>query len=431
MTRPPQKPARAARSSKTPPASLSTAAAMARVLQAFTLMPFHSLAEGRNQSMRSLFQELTGLSKSRIAKGNLDAIRPSTQKKIEAYQQCWMEEHFKDDPEAFARAREQVATSPRTRSGANAPLAGWVHWFEHLPDCPLPISKAVALVADDLVEELLTACQADDLAAVKQTVLQHFEHHGQAARIGDEPLAMPPPEAELAAWQSMENWEQAEKLTRTLVEHLYLDLICAFDAEWSSEYFLGRQCLPLFPLVMVRPQDGLLETKKIASRKNVIYRPSRRLLEFLYALVFHIRRKRWPANSPSPKALAAALGMDTVMVNNYFDGSRKLTLDLAYDYWVHLYQHFLPDKKVGERVVPPFPMIMLALHWQTLLVQDNGKTFILLDQEKYNTLWPYRRRQWEVQQAERYKDRSKAGHPKPEPIEWPGWMKVNQSSSSA
>jgi hypothetical protein len=61
------------------------------------------------------------------------------------------------------------------------------------------------------------------------------------------------------------------------------------------------------PLVMVRPQDGLVETGRAASPKNVFYRPSRRLLELLYALSFLNHHKPWPRNAPRPKELAIAL----------------------------------------------------------------------------------------------------------------------------
>ena len=395
---------------KTKPLVLG-AAAVTQILNAFTLMPLHALAEGRNQSVRSLLQDLTGLSKARIAKGNLDSIRPSTQQKIDKHLQQWLE-HELNDPEATSQVRERVATAPLTRSGANAPWGGWVHMFQHLPELPLPISTVVALEVDELVESLLKACRSDDLSQFKQAWLNHIESHGLAVRIGDERVALPASAADIDTLQRIESWTDAVQLTKKAIDHLYLNVITSLDAEWSSYYFTGRQTMPLFPLVMVRPQDGLLETKKAASSKNLIYRPSRRLLEFLYALVFNIRYKKWPAKPPAVKTLVDALddpSQDDAFtasdVSNHFDGTLKLTLDLTYEYWIRLYQHFLPAKKEGDRANPPFPMILLALQWQVLLVQDKGRSFILLDLEKYNTLWSHRRQQWKAQQAEQDTDR--------------------------
>jgi hypothetical protein len=273
------------------------------------------------------------------------------------------------------------------------------------------------------------------LAEFQRVLLAHFEHHGQAVRVGGAPLVVPSTPDDLAKLHVLESWEAAADLTKGLVDHLYVDLISTLDAEWSGQYFSGRQTMPLFPLVMVRPQDGLIETSKISSRKNVFFRPSRRLLEFLYALVFFIRYKRWPSKAPSPSELAGILykpghtELDSPdLIYNYFDGSTKLTLDLVYDHWLQLFQHFMPERKDGERVNPPFPLVMLALQWQTLLIRDDGKSFIMLDLKKYETLWRHRRQQWEAEQTERDRAVPQTGHTKGEPIVWPAWM-LNQSSS--
>ena len=58
--------------------SAQGAAAVARVLNAFGLLPLNALAEGRKKSIPSLLHDLTGLSKARVSQGNLDDLRPST-----------------------------------------------------------------------------------------------------------------------------------------------------------------------------------------------------------------------------------------------------------------------------------------------------------------------------------------------------------------
>ena len=223
--------------------SVQGAADVTQVLTAFALMPLHMLAEGRNQSIRSLLHDLTGLSKARISQGNLDAVRTSTLKKIEEHQQRLLEDQL-TDPDALDNVRELVATAPQTQSGMLAPLAGWIHQLEVLPEIPLAISKAVALTMDELVEALLAACRDDDLAQFKQTLLRHMEHHGAAVQIGDEPGAELATASHLAQLRALEDWSQTASFTKGFVDTLYWDMISTLDAEWNSHFFLAGNAAP-------------------------------------------------------------------------------------------------------------------------------------------------------------------------------------------
>lgn len=402
-------------------------------LQALSLLPLHAMAEGRNQSIPSLLHDMTGLSKARISKGKLDAVRPSTKAKIDQHLERMLQEQFKDCPDGLEALRVKIANAPVTRSGAPAPLAGWVHQLELLPWIPLPMTKAVALTIDELLEDLLTCCRDDDLPGFKSRLLDHFEHHGLCVRGAGEMAAEPAPEANRLTLQAIVDWEQADDWTRSLVEHLYWDVISSLDAEWNSHYFSGRQDKPLFPLVMVRPQEGLLETMKVASRKNIYFKPVRRLLELLYALAFYYRYKRWPSKAPTPKTLAGILYSpdsnelaEESLISNYFDGTKRLTLDLVFEHWEQLNLHFLRRRPGSQIPAPPFPLIMLALQWQTLLVRDKGRSFLMPDMKNYETLWTHRRSQWQTLQEQ---GANESGQPTGESINWPEWS-FNQSSSS-
>ena len=404
-------------------------------LEALALIPLYMLAEGRNQSIPSLIHDLTGLSKARISKGNIDTIRPSTLKKIDEHQQRWLANYL-EDPEALAHAHEKIATAPKTKSGNYASWTGWMHQLEFPPEVPLPMSKAVALTIDELTEALVAACDEDDLAKFKQILLSHIERHGSAVSIAGEAGFEHATEQELKELQALNDWAQTTIFIKKVCDTLYWDMISTLDAEWNSHYFSGRQRRSLFPLVMVRVQDGLLEGRKPLSRKNIIFRPSRRLLEFLYALLFYMRYKKWPDGAPSPQVLASILSKPSAQevlsnsdVSNYFDGSTKLTLDLVYDHWVQMRQHFTLEK-AGQGPGLPFPIVMLALHWQTLLVRDKGKSFLLPDLERYNLFWNHRRQQWESQQSAQHEFLHNASPKKGEPIEWPAWM-LSQSSLSS
>lgn len=415
----------------------ASSASVAQMLEGLALFPLHSLAENRGQSMRSLLQDMTGLSKGRIAKGKLDDLRPSTRQKIAAHQQQWLEDTFKDRPEQLVRVQANIAASPTLGNGKVAVLATWVHQFEHSPEFVLPVSKAVALVVDEVLDALLMACAEDDLEHWKQTLLDHLRQRGTAISIGDQPVALPTTADDLDTCKAISTWSQAEALTKQLLDHWYLNMITALDAEWSSQYFAGRQTMPLFPLVMGGIPANWSAPDKTSSRKRLVIRPSRQLLQFLYALAYRIRYKKWPKAAPKPNVLTDILYQpdlseeaNRALIYNYFDGTADLTFDRVYDHWVQLAQHRMPSRKPEELPIPPFPMIMLALQWQKLFVLNKGKTLFVLDMEKYKTLWCHYRQRWDEQQAERERAVPQTGHTKGEPIVWPDWM-LNQSSSAS
>lgn len=410
---------------------------MAKMLESFALMTLHSLAESRGQSMRGLLQDMTGLSKGRIAKGNLDDLRPTTLTKIAEHQETWLEDTFKESPEQLARVRARIAASPTLSNGKNAIFATWIHQFELAPEIVLSISKAVALVVDEVLDALLEACTVDDLERFKRTLLEHLLQQGIALAGGDLPVAFPASAAELKACEAIETWSQAEALTRLLLDHWYTNMIAALDAEWSSQYFAGRQTMPLFPLVMGAVPSSWSEPSGTAPRKRLVIRPSRQLLQFLYALAYLIRKKKWPKNPPKPSALAEALiqhelteAANRALIYNYFDGTTELTFDTVWDHWDQMVRGFFPNMRPEDRPKPPYPMIQLALQWQKLFVQNKGRTLFVLDMEKYKALWSHYRQRWDDQQTERERAVPQTGHTKGEPIEWPAWM-LNQSSSAS
>lgn len=410
--------------------------AVTQQLEALSLMPLHALSEWRDQSIPSLLHEITGLSKARISNGNLDAIRPTTQAKIDRHIEELLQEQFKGDPQELQSRHSHVASAPTTHSGRRAFLACWMHQIEFLNWTSLPITKSLALTIDELLEALLVCCRANDLQGFKYVLLIHFGHHDHAVDTNGQIASHPVSKIELETLQAITDWAQANDWTRKFVDQQYWELISSQDAEWSSLYFAGRQSRPLFPLVMVRPQEGLLENLKVASRRNIIFRPVRRLFEFLYALAFYIRFKRWPLKAPTPKTLAGILYRpgclelaEESLISNYFDGTTTVTLDLVLEHWEQLLHHFMPTRLESERAKPPFPMIMLALHWQSLLVQDKGRSFWIPDMKRYEASWTLRRRQWSVLQAQQDSARQKAGPSARQPIDWPAWS-FSQSTSS-
>lgn len=390
------------------------AAKLARAIEAFALMPLHGHAEVNGKALRTVLQESTGLTPSRIAKGKLDSLRPATQRNIAAHQEEWLKELANNSPEKLAAMKASIATTPKTRSGGNGQWAGWVHGFEQLPELPLTRSKQVALVVDELIDVLMNACLADDLAAYRQELLKHFAQHGSPIRLEGEPMA--PQEGDTQEVEGLSNWQEARALTGQLFDNLYLDMLTALDVEWSNLVFGEKQVPPLFPLVMPKAKDGLELGVVPASKKNLFIRPTRRLLVFMHALLHMYYRRKWPAKAASPKVLANAMGLGATDLSNYFDGSRKLTLKKTSNYWVALCTYFSKGQaRLQDMPTLPEPLIWLALHWQQVLVKDKERSIILLDTQTYLDFWQRRHVLW-------------LGQSKAKTIEWPSWL-TGQSSS--
>lgn len=387
---------------------------VARALFAFSLMPLDGCAKVDGKALRKVLQEMTGLSPATIAKGELDSLGPSAKKKVAIHQMDWLKEQAGDSQDKLTAIQRRIATVPNRASGGPAPWAGWVHMFEHLPELPLPRSKQVALVVDELIEALARAQKAGDVIAYRQVLLDHFERYGNPIRLVGE--ALEPLKGDTSELTGLNNWKDAGILTGKLIDNLYLDMLTALDVEWCGLAFGEVQVPPLFPLVMAKVKDGLELGVVPESKKNLFIRPTRRLLVFMHALLHKRYRYKWPTREASPKDLARALGLDASDLSNYFDGTRKLTLKKASNYWVELCTDLSKGKALLQEMPPlPEPLIWLAIYWQQILVKDKERSIILLDTKTYLAFWQRRHVLWMDQ-------------PKAKAIEWPSWL-TGQSSS--
>lgn len=389
---------------------------VACVIEAFALMPLHGHAEVNGKALRTVLQEMTGLTPSRIAKGKLDSMRPSTLTKIAIHQEEWLKEQAGKSTELLASMQASIATTPKMTSGGIGQLAAWVHGFEKLPELPLTRSKQVALVVDELIETLMSACMAGDLAAYRQALLKHFGQHGSPIRLEGEPLA--PMDGDIQEIKGLSSWQEARALIGQLFEHLYLDILSALDVEWGNLISGNEHVPPLFPLVMPKAKDGLELGIVPASKKNLFIRPSRRLLVLMHALLHRYYRLKWPPKAASPRVLSESLDLMPSDLSNYFDGSRKLTYSKAANYWKDLCHHFSKGQaRLQDMPILPAPLIWLALYWQQILVNDKERSIILLDTATYFAFWQRRHDMW-------------LGPSKDSAIEWPSWLTGQSSSQS-
>ncbi|EEF27407.1 conserved hypothetical protein, partial [Ricinus communis] len=178
--------------------------------------------------MPSFLHEITGLSKARISQGNLDAIRPSTLKKIKEHIDRLLVRKF-SDPAELEKLQKRMEMIPRTSSGKYGSWSGLIHQLEFLPHIPLPISKAAGVALDDFLEALVLTCVKNDLESFKLILHNQMKEH--AAQVGS--VSSPTPVIEL------ESWLQVNRVFVEFTDTLYLNVISALDAEWSSHYFAG------------------------------------------------------------------------------------------------------------------------------------------------------------------------------------------------
>ena len=90
--------------------------AVNQLVVSLALLQFLWIVELEGVCTKTLLAEMTGLSKSRIAQGNLDAIRPSTQARMEQTALQWARERAEDP-----------AGRPRfTRLDSLAELPAWI-----------------------------------------------------------------------------------------------------------------------------------------------------------------------------------------------------------------------------------------------------------------------------------------------------------------
>lgn len=387
---------------------------VARSLFAFALMPLDGYAKVDGKALRKVLQEVTGLSPATIAKGDLDSLGPTTREKVALHQQKWLKEQAGDSQDKLTAVQRRIATAPKTASGGPAPWAGWIHMFEHLPELPLPRSKQIALLVDELIEGLMKARTTGDVIAYRQVLLDHFARYGNPICLQGEPLE--PLKGDISVLTGLNNWQDARTLTGKLVDNLYLDMLTALDVEWCGVAFGQAKVPPLFPLVMAKVKDGLELGVVPESKKNLFIRPTRRMLVFMHALLHKYYRGKWPTRAASPKALANALGLEASELSNFFDGTRKLTMNKTNNHWVTLCKYFSKGKtRLQDMPTLPEPLIWLALYWQQILVKDKERSIVLLDKDTYAKYWQRRHDLW-------------LGQSKAKAIEWPSWL-TGQSSS--
>lgn len=380
-------------------------------LQAFMLLPFHGAALAHGRSISAHLHETTGLSKARISNGRFRTLRLSTLKKIERHASAWLEAQIPaaTDPEERERILAHFAGAPSRSDHPDSVWEDWMHQFEVFPAWRFSRSKQIARVIDKLMASMSQACRDRDLGRFKNLVISHATDHGDMIRCTEDPPNEPVDARELARIEGSTDWSDVAEWIGALVESMYIDLLSAFDVEWGMLYFKNISLRPMFPLVLPRIRDDLLlKPKPSASKKNLIVRPMRRLLEFMHAIAYRRYRSEWPVKPASPDNLSICLGVSPADVSNFFDGTRRLRPTEMEAQWQRLLRHCARGQ-VTDPFPAPWPMILLAMQWQPFFVTDNGKSAFLLDLRNYRRHWDRRHSTW-------------AGNLPGAAVAWPEWL---------
>jgi len=393
--------------------------AVRQVLEALAIAPLANLGQIHGKSLRPLLTEITGLSAGRIAQGNLEKVRPSKIKEIQENATAWTHEQGKKRGWSADEVSALIANPPKKCDGDTGLRASWIKSMEVQDTIRLPYAIARAMQADELFQSLIDACNNHDIDKFKQIVSENKNLSGQPNH--NDTNGHTAPDSSDVKWTAISEWGELGPVLNNFLESLIFDIHTALDAEWGCQYFQAMRPMPLFLWVAPRIKEDWDIQSGTKPSRNPIHRPVRRLLELSHALVHRHYRKNWPTLPVGRSELGTALELADAHIGNYFDGTRKLTIDAYASYWNALCRHFSPPNK-GTEDYPrcPVPLGVMAIIWQETLIRNTSesklKSFVLLDEDDYKNRW------------RRHRINS-AGQPSSGDVDWPDWL-LNQSVSS-
>jgi hypothetical protein len=333
--------------------------------------------------------EVTGLSASRFRHGKSLQIRESTLQKVRANAEKRTRESMLKNGGCEEQVVEYFNSAPSARANQPRPYADFIYALEVAGSVKLPLTIAFAEEVDCLANSISLAYQADDLDSFKQAIAGCNWGEG-VSRAEDEEG-----ERRVAALNATTNWDEAFAELAGFTDHVFICLLAALDAEHGSTFFGHFKPRPLFLIVApkINPAFDPSALDK-TPRRNLVYRPVRRLLELSHALMFWARQKRWPTKPVGRKALGEALGLDDRSIGNLFDGTRNLSATLFDSMWHCMSKSVVKSKPFAV----PIPLVLAAICWQngliTLHPNQKLKSVTLLNDANYTRFWTWHRQRW-------------------------------------
>lgn len=412
------------RASKLPPAKLSEASpepngsdaeslceeARKKVQQGCNLLlqlplQWGALLQGINP--KRYLAEVTGISKSRIAEGSLDELRPSTVARAVEHSHRVTRERAIEGGWSESEFDEALTSAPRLSDGLPSQLGGMFHVGSRSDAVVLEETTRLAVALEELVIQLSNAAAADAWHEARNAALSFLR-----TEVWQESSSA----LQLSGLATAEGWQELHLQVDSLLMDALNGLFVTLDAEWGAQYFAGLRPQPV--LLWLAPSLTFNAERKLP-RRNGIGRPLRKLFELTFAISERGHSGRWPDKPPGRSAVAAILEQSDAHAGNYFDGTRNLTLRGFEAWWLRLTADMRSKFHRAEQVAAPVMLARVALLWQNYWVKaESGKlrSIILLDKDEYRRRWRAVRRRLSTRFPEGQGD-------------WPDWLTAQLSSS--
>jgi hypothetical protein len=383
------------------------------LLDALLCLPLILVSAIKGKKLRPMLAEMTGLSETRIARGNLDRLSAAAKRRVALYARAQAIEEGRRNGLSSEESESRISLSEEL---SNDPWELFAWLLMYCEADKIPYGRIVGRSHGRTVLSLFEAAKGEHFEAFRsglrpeliEEILVRGEHAGQIQL-----------ERYQAAFESATTWECLFPLLSIATEVWLLDFLSAMDAEWGLLFFGRIRPAPYFLWVAPMTPISIDSESVIKTRRNLLHLPARRLLQFSHALMVGKFRGAWPAK-PAGRAL---LGLDTdrpeALIGNYFDGTKILRVADYLQMWNEMYQRL--SGKTSDADCPPEPMAMLhvALLWQRLLVETESgmklKSFTILNEKLYQALWRSHLSQL-------------VGQPSSDVYDWPDFL-VNQSLS--
>lgn len=351
--------------------------------------------------------EVTGISQSRIAEGSLDQLRPSTVARAVEHSRRVTRERAIESGWRESEFDEALASAPRLSDGLPSQLGGMFHVGFTSDGCVLEQTTNLAIALEELVVQLSNAAKADAWQDARLAALVFLQ-----TRAWQESHSA----LQLTGLEAAAGWQEVHFFLDRLLMDAFEGVFVTLDAEWSAQYFHSLQPQPV--LLWLSPEVHLDSQGKLA-RRNGIRRPIRKLLELTLAIAERAYSGRWPNRPPGRSAVGHILDQSDAHAGNYFDGTRKLSINAFETWWHRLTVE--TQRKFGKAkpLTAPLMLARVALLWQGFWVKEASgrpRSFIVLDEVEYRRRWQAIRR------------RLSARFPEGQ-CSWPEWLTAERLSS--
>lgn len=377
------------------------------------LLPMAINASAENKSLQSYISHASGLSPAHISTQGLSIKRSS---KLDRVHQDLTAKGLRNLTRAGVSQTESkvfLESLPKT------PLSAFVATISRHIKIQLPFASSFAAMLDDCCIAAEGSLSSGDLNAYRIQLSEIVDRFLNAVGMADDSgLAQARKMTEAITYA--QDWHALKDVTDAHFEDMYIALLCAIDVEWTAHYFPGMKPSPTFHWLFPRVHPDMDPQNSKRIKRNVIVHPTRKLLEFCWAIASYFGSARgcWPKKAPQPKEIARDCGLapkkDT-RLRKLMSGLAHATEDEIIEYWDGMFEHLGANAPDGKTLAPA-PWIILTLWMQQTLIKSNAAdkstTVFVQSSESYVALWDRLRSLWS--------DRL----PQPGTTPWPAWMSV-------